>query len=77
MKSKQSWMGRQSKRVLTGIMSLAAIVGTTALAQAPAPQPGAKQEAGIDKSEGVVKTQISLAVIFHRLRVREGGGPKL
>jgi len=46
MKSKQSWMGRQSKRVLTGIMSLAAIVGTTALAQAPAPQPGAKQETG-------------------------------
>ena len=31
----------------------------------------------LDKSEGVVKTQISLAVIFHRLRVREGGGPKL
>ena len=39
MKSKQSWMGRQSKRVLTGIMSLAAIVGTTALAQAPTPEP--------------------------------------
>jgi hypothetical protein len=31
----------------------------------------------LDKSEGVVKTQISLAVISHRLRVREGGGPKL
>src|SRR5947207_11727088 len=46
MKSKQSWMGRQSKRVLTGIMSLAAIVGTTALAQAPAPEPAAKQETG-------------------------------
>src|SRR5256885_1070470 len=44
MKSKQSWMGRQSKRVLTGIMSLAAIVGTTALAQAPAPEPAAKQK---------------------------------
>src|SRR5213080_1732958 len=36
MKSKQSWMGRQSKRVLTGIMSLAAIVGTTALASSQA-----------------------------------------
>src|SRR5438876_3360873 len=46
MKSKQSWMGRQSKRVLTRIMSLAAIVGTTALAQAPAPEPAAKQETG-------------------------------
>src|SRR5881296_2868919 len=49
MKSKQSWMGRQSKRVLTGIMSLAAIVGTTALAQAPAPEPAttaAKEQAG-------------------------------
>src|SRR5207302_3843379 len=46
MKSKQSWMGRQSKRVLTGIMSLAAIVCTTALAQAPAPEPAAKQETG-------------------------------
>ena len=49
MKSKQSWMGRQSKRVLTGIMSLAAIVGTTALAQAPTPEPATtavKEQAG-------------------------------
>jgi hypothetical protein len=44
--------------------------------------PGASQKSRIrrvplDKSEGVVKTEISLAVIFHRLRVGEGGGPKL
>src|SRR5205807_804730 len=40
---------RQSKRVLAGIMSLAAIVGTTALAQAPTPEPATtavKEQAG-------------------------------
>ncbi len=68
MKSKQSWMGRHSKRVLTGIMSLAAIVGTTALAQAPSPGPAtptAKQpasdttdfrsQASIEKAWGILR----------------------
>jgi hypothetical protein len=30
-----------------------------------------------DKNEGVVKAQNFRAVVFHRVRVRVGGGPKL
>ena len=37
MKSKQSWMGRHSKHVLSGILSLLAVVRSSTFAQASAP----------------------------------------